>query len=233
MELLTLGMYGEPVGHENPPYQNEVDRVDVERAKDRIGFDDASIRAGFVRKVFAIVTVMVLRISDQSVKRFQSKLAYLASGCGCDDDTSGCECRSTKLDDPKQLDSSFSITLSAGAMSMVACARVPPATVLLALVTTILSCSAIILFACQTKYDITRFYPPYITLLDENGGGYPTTANGPTRRSSIFDGPLKPFKRIHIEVIWGMETVQGAGNHLEGILEQIIAEVLKISAHDQ
>uniref|UniRef100_A0A0K0CY05 MARVEL domain-containing protein n=1 Tax=Angiostrongylus cantonensis TaxID=6313 RepID=A0A0K0CY05_ANGCA len=39
---------------------------------------------------------------------------------------------------------------------MVACARVPPATVLLALVTTTLSCSAIILFASQTSFDVTR-----------------------------------------------------------------------------
>ncbi|KAL6736033.1 hypothetical protein Aduo_006424 [Ancylostoma duodenale] len=40
---------------------------------------------------------------------------------------------------------------------MVLCSRVPPHTVLLALATTSLSCAAIILFASQTKFDITSY----------------------------------------------------------------------------
>ncbi|VDP37075.1 unnamed protein product [Heligmosomoides polygyrus] len=48
------------------------------------------------------------------------------------------------------------ITLAAGVTLMVVCVRVPPYTVGLALVTTTATCVGVIIFASQTKYDITR-----------------------------------------------------------------------------
>ncbi|KAK6035835.1 hypothetical protein COOONC_26660 [Cooperia oncophora] len=61
-------MSGEPVDYAPPQWSGEqrkaatIFQPDIERygKNNEFGFDDASIRAGFVRKVFAIVTIMCL-----------------------------------------------------------------------------------------------------------------------------------------------------------------------------
>ncbi|KAK6030840.1 hypothetical protein OSTOST_03013 [Ostertagia ostertagi] len=50
-------------------------------------------------------------------------------------------------------------TFAAGAMLMAICASVPPYTVALALVTTAVTCFAVVVFATQTLYDITSPQP--------------------------------------------------------------------------
>nr|CDJ91844.1 Uncharacterised protein family UPF0005 domain containing protein [Haemonchus contortus] len=174
-------MSNEPVAPPHNPYnpsdddyrgQNIVDRNscdehDIEGyGKNAIGFDNASIRAGFVRKVFFIVTIMllvvILMVTPVVVNtelrmmiirnRWIYSLAFVvffATFC-----TLAC-CRSVARNFPMNLILLAIFTIAAGLILAVICALASPQSVLLALITTTLSCGAIILFASQTSYDVT------------------------------------------------------------------------------
>ncbi|KAK6737999.1 hypothetical protein RB195_020221 [Necator americanus] len=120
----------EPDEYEDPEYRKQSPQdADLEQqAQPHFAFDHASIRAAFVRKVFAIVTTMEIKEEEEcGLINSRVRAAY------------------------HEVD----VTVASGFMLAVLCSRVPPQTVLLALSTTTLSCVAIIGFASQTKYDIT------------------------------------------------------------------------------
>ncbi|KAK5966298.1 hypothetical protein GCK32_010038 [Trichostrongylus colubriformis] len=162
---------GYPYANRNPYYWNRAsyDSPDVERfAKDEFGFDNASIRAGFVRKVFAIVTVMGLvnvlmvtpvvvntelrlMVKEHSWMYLIAFIIFLTSYC-----TLIC-CRSVARSFPTNLIILAFFTIAAGMMLMVLCAKASPQAVLLAVITTTICCTAIILFATQTSIDITSY----------------------------------------------------------------------------
>ncbi|KHJ85949.1 hypothetical protein OESDEN_14314 [Oesophagostomum dentatum] len=132
----------------------------------QFAFDSASVRAAFVRKVFALVTLMILIVIAMvtpAVTMHEVRL-YMMNNTGiyflafivftityfimiC--------CTRVTRTFPCNLLMLGVFTLASGGTLMVLCASVPPHTVLLALSTTAVSCIAIIGFASQTKYDIT------------------------------------------------------------------------------
>ncbi|WKX99237.1 hypothetical protein Q1695_014261 [Nippostrongylus brasiliensis] len=151
------------VGERSP-----VDAEDAERQKEQFAFDDASIRAAFVRKVFAIVFVMCLVVTvmvipavvvpevraamaGNVVVYFIAMIVFIGTMCAivC--------CAQVARRFPLNLVMLTIFTLAAGVVLMVVCAAVPPHTVLMALITTTLCCLAIILFATQTSIDITSY----------------------------------------------------------------------------
>ncbi|KAK5973385.1 hypothetical protein GCK32_013702, partial [Trichostrongylus colubriformis] len=141
---------------------------DGDASRPDLTFNNASIRAAFVRKVFAIVTVMVLinalmtapvvlfkdvRIFIRQYECFYLFAViifiatYLIIIC----------CSSLARSFPWNFLLLTAFTFASGFMLMVICAAVPPYTVVLALITTAFTCFAIILFASQTTLDITKY----------------------------------------------------------------------------
>ncbi|KAK5974963.1 N-methyl-D-aspartate receptor associated protein [Trichostrongylus colubriformis] len=136
--------------------------------KPNLAFNNASVRAAFVRKVFAIVTLMVLInalmtapvvlfkeprlfIKEHNYLYIVALIVFLATYF-----TLVC-CSSVARNFPCNFILLTAFTFAAGFILMVICASVPPYTVALALITTALTCIAIILFASQTTFDITKY----------------------------------------------------------------------------
>ncbi|CAJ0605877.1 unnamed protein product [Cylicocyclus nassatus] len=139
---------------------------DIERQVSQFAFDSKSVRAAFVRKVFSIVTAMILvvivmvtpAVVQDDIRMFmiENRWVYMIALVlfFCSYIILVC-CQGVARSFPLNLCLLALFTVSCGVMLMVLCALVPPHTVLLALVTTTLACIAIIGFASQTKYDIT------------------------------------------------------------------------------
>ncbi|KAK6738000.1 hypothetical protein RB195_020221 [Necator americanus] len=158
----------EPDEYEDPEYRKQSPQdADLEQqAQPHFAFDHASIRAAFVRKVFAIVTTMILvvvvmvtpAIIHDEIRLYIIQnswvywIALLVFFGSC---LSLVCCHSVARNFPCNIVILGVFTVASGFMLAVLCSRVPPQTVLLALSTTTLSCVAIIGFASQTKYDIT------------------------------------------------------------------------------
>uniref|UniRef100_A0A7I4YC07 Protein lifeguard 1 n=1 Tax=Haemonchus contortus TaxID=6289 RepID=A0A7I4YC07_HAECO len=162
------------MAEEEKAEEKKVDKSqeDVEEGKrtpagaSNMRFDNASIRARFVRKVFTILTIMILVnclmvapvVVIESVRSLVSQyrwviliafLVFAVTSC-----TLMC-CQSVARHFPCNFILLALFTLSAGVILMVICAELPPHTIVLALVTTCLTCTAIIIFASQTTCDIT------------------------------------------------------------------------------
>lgn len=129
-------------------------------------FSDRSIRNAFVRKVFILVTVMLLVVAvmtaipfmNPDTKNFvRGSMAMYWTGYGtflvtylvlvC--------CESVRRSFPANLILTAIFTLATGYMTMVITAHHKVDTVLLALVICTVCCATVIIFASQTKYDLT------------------------------------------------------------------------------
>jgi len=151
-----------------PPQPRPMNDAYVEDGamKRDFGFDDRSIRAGFIRKVFMIVTVQLAVVAAMvSVAVFHDGtrlfvrqnpalyyvgygvflVVYIALMC----------CESVRRSFPSNVIATGILTIAIGYMTMMISAFYSTNTVFMALVITVVCCASIILFACQTKYDLT------------------------------------------------------------------------------
>ncbi|KAI1701873.1 inhibitor of apoptosis-promoting bax1 domain-containing protein [Ditylenchus destructor] len=131
-------------------------------------FNDKSIRAAFIRKVFALVTVMLCMVAAitsipffvPSVKEhFRHNRWWLVGSIAlfialylpllC--------IKSLTRTFPINLLLTGVLTLSMGFVAMTACAYFDIVIVLIALLVTAVSCATIIIFTLQTKFDLTSW----------------------------------------------------------------------------
>jgi len=131
-----------------------------------INFDDRTIRAAFVRKVFTLVTVMLAVVSIMTAipwfhaptMRFVQTspgvyflsygtflVVYIALMC----------CESVRRSFPSNLICTAILTLSIGYMTAMISAHYALESVLMCLVITTVCCGGIIIFSMQTKHDLT------------------------------------------------------------------------------
>ncbi|VIO97919.1 Uncharacterized protein BM_BM3969 [Brugia malayi] len=143
--------------------------VESEGVKSDFGFNSASIRAAFVRKVFTLVVIMLTVVTVMTaipflhhgtMKFVQSTpsmyfgsyfiflMVYIMLIC----------CESVRRSFPGNLIALSILTLSTGYMTMMICSFHGLVSVLLCLIITVICCSGIIIFSSQTKYDLTSMY---------------------------------------------------------------------------
>lgn len=134
--------------------------------KHEFGFNDITIRAAFIRKVFLIVAIMLAVVGFMSAIPFLHEdtmkfvhrnpsiymlsyvsflVVYIALMC----------CESVRRSFPANLICTALLTLAIGYMTMMLCSMYNLQAVVLCLVITTLCCGAIIIFSSQTKYDLT------------------------------------------------------------------------------
>jgi FtsH-binding integral membrane protein len=134
--------------------------------KNEFTFTNQTIRAAFIRKVFMLVTVMLGVVAVMSAIPFMHRptmefvrtspgiymlgfitffVVYLVLMC----------CESVRRTYPVNLLMTAILTIAMGYMTMVICSLYDVQSVMLALIITTLCCGTIVLFAMQTKYDIT------------------------------------------------------------------------------
>jgi FtsH-binding integral membrane protein len=156
---------GNPYGSV-PSYNADPHTAEAGMPKSDVNFTNASIRAGFIRKVFILVTIMLGVVAVMSAVPFFHNdtmrfvrttpsvywisyvtflVVYIALVC----------CEGVRRSFPANLICTAILTLSIGYMTMMICAFHNLQAVLLTLVITTLACGSIILFAMQTKYDLT------------------------------------------------------------------------------
>jgi len=137
-----------------------------EAPKASMSFNDASIRAAFVRKVFFLVTVMLGVVAVMSsipfihppMKSFVHThmglywvgygaflVTYLTLMC----------CESVRRSFPANLIITGVLTLAIGYMTMMICSVHDIVSVMLTLIITTVVCASIIIFSMQTKHDLT------------------------------------------------------------------------------
>jgi len=131
-----------------------------------VHFDDRTIRAAFVRKVFSLVTIMLAVVAVMSAIPFLHPpmmtfvrtspgvywlsygtffVVYLTLMC----------CESVRRSFPTNLIMTGLLTLSIGYMTMMITSMYQLQSVLLCLIITTICCGGIIIFSSQTKYDLT------------------------------------------------------------------------------
>ncbi|CAD5225560.1 unnamed protein product [Bursaphelenchus okinawaensis] len=150
-----------PVFHNNPNYaeQGEGPKMDMH-------FNDQTIRAAFVRKVFILVGIMLgvvavmtaIPFAHQPTMTFikQSPGLYLASyGVFLAVYIALMCCESVRRSFPANLICTAVLTLAIGYMTMMLAATKDLTPVLMCLVITSVCCGGIILFSMQTKHDLT------------------------------------------------------------------------------
>uniref|UniRef100_A0A914EK52 Uncharacterized protein n=1 Tax=Acrobeloides nanus TaxID=290746 RepID=A0A914EK52_9BILA len=134
--------------------------------KESVNFTNASIRAGFIRKVFMLVTIMLAVVAIMSVLPFVHKdimtytrnnfwlygvsyltflVVYIVLAC----------CEKVRRSFPSNLICTAILTLSIGYMTMMICSVHDIVSVAICFVITAVCCGTIVLFAMQTKYDLT------------------------------------------------------------------------------
>ncbi|WKX98430.1 hypothetical protein Q1695_013818 [Nippostrongylus brasiliensis] len=161
-------------GKEGPEKEDgkAADQADPERQDNmrdgNFHFNDDTVRRAFVRKVFLILTIMLLTccammapvLFVKELKMFLKKnvliqfaalavwfITYYILMC----------CHKVARHYPWNIILLSIFTLASGVFLMVLCARVAPAIIAITLPTTALSSAAIILFACVTTIDITSY----------------------------------------------------------------------------
>uniref|UniRef100_A0A914X6F7 Uncharacterized protein n=1 Tax=Plectus sambesii TaxID=2011161 RepID=A0A914X6F7_9BILA len=136
------------------------------RIKQDFGFSDKSVRAGFIRKVFTLVTIMLavvagmvaLALIHQPTNTFIRRtpglyyasyatfmVVYIVLMC----------CESVRRRTPANLICLAILTLAIGYMTMMITAMYNVQSVLMALGITVGCCAGIIIFSMQTKHDLT------------------------------------------------------------------------------
>jgi len=140
--------------------------------KNEMGFNDIVIRANFVRKVFAIVSVMLAVVALMTAVPFfhhptmqfirhseGGRILYIAAFVVflvvyivlmC--------CEGVRRTHPTNIICTGVLTLSIGYLTAMVAARHHPESVLLCLIITTICCAGIIVFSSQTKYDLTSMY---------------------------------------------------------------------------
>ncbi|MFH4977991.1 hypothetical protein AB6A40_004700 [Gnathostoma spinigerum] len=134
--------------------------------KANFGFDSASIRAAFVRKVFILVACMLAVVTIMTAIPFMHEgtmqfvrhspalywtsyatffVVYITLMC----------CESVRRSFPANLIATGILTLAIGYMTMMICSFNNVISVLLCLIITTVCCGGIILFSSQTKHDLT------------------------------------------------------------------------------
>jgi len=129
-------------------------------------FSDATIRAGFIRKVFILVTIMLAVVAVMSAVPFMNPgikstvnsspglyyasygtflIVYIALMC----------CENVRRSFPANLICTAILTLAIGYMTMMLCSMYSLESVMLTFIITTIVCASIILFSSQTKYDLT------------------------------------------------------------------------------
>ncbi|VDK39377.1 unnamed protein product [Gongylonema pulchrum] len=130
------------------------------------GFDSASIRAAFIRKVFILVGIMLTIVTLMTAVPFLHHgtmtfvrqtpalyfisyivfmVVYITLIC----------CEGVRRSFPGNLIALGVLTLAVGYMTMMICSFHNVTSVLLCLIITAVCCAGIILFSSQTKYDLT------------------------------------------------------------------------------
>lgn len=134
--------------------------------KHEFGFNDQTIRAAFIRKVFFIVAIMLGVVAFMSAIPFMhpptmtfvqtNPLIYFASYgtflvvyivLMC--------CEGVRRSFPANIICTALLTLAIGYMTMMICSMYNASSVVMCLTITTLCCGAIIIFSSQTKYDLT------------------------------------------------------------------------------
>ncbi|VDM99107.1 unnamed protein product [Thelazia callipaeda] len=125
-----------------PPMHAGADAyVETGNVKSDFGFDSASIRAAFIRKVFVTPSLYFMSYAVFMV-------VYFTLMC----------CESVRRSFPGNLIALSILTLSVGYMTMMICSFHNVISVFLCLIITAVCCGGIILFSTQTKYDLTSMY---------------------------------------------------------------------------
>uniref|UniRef100_A0A0N5A2Z2 Protein lifeguard 1-like n=1 Tax=Parastrongyloides trichosuri TaxID=131310 RepID=A0A0N5A2Z2_PARTI len=149
-----------------PPRMNYGHATETGQGDKRFDFTEASIRAAFVRKVFTMVSIMLLVVAIMTavpfmhtgVKTFVRQspaiyfcsygvfmVVYIALMC----------CESVRRSFPANLICTAVLTLSIGYMTMMICSMYDIVPVLLTLIITTVCCGGIIIFSMQSKHDLT------------------------------------------------------------------------------
>uniref|UniRef100_A0A914BX84 Uncharacterized protein n=1 Tax=Acrobeloides nanus TaxID=290746 RepID=A0A914BX84_9BILA len=160
---------GYPQNPQNPnmaSYNADPGYAEGGMAKENVNFTNASIRAGFIRKVFTWVTIMLAVVAVMSVLPFIHTelksfvyqnfglyyvsyvtflVVYIALVC----------CENVRRSFPSNLICTAILTLAIGYMTMMICTRYDVVSVALCFVITAVCCGTIVIFAMQTKYDLT------------------------------------------------------------------------------
>ncbi|CAI4223533.1 unnamed protein product [Auanema sp. JU1783] len=135
--------------------------------KYHFNFNDRTIRAAFIRKVFTLVTIMLLVVAVMTAVPFFDRdinlkvrssmgmywaaygvffVVYLALVC----------CESVRRSFPANIILTTIFTLAVGYMTMMITAHHKIETVLFTLIICTICCGGIVIFATQTKYDLTN-----------------------------------------------------------------------------
>uniref|UniRef100_A0A7E4VJP8 Protein lifeguard 1 n=1 Tax=Panagrellus redivivus TaxID=6233 RepID=A0A7E4VJP8_PANRE len=129
-------------------------------------FSDATIRAGFIRKVFFMVTIMLAVVAIFSSIPFYSTdlklfvrqnqyLYYISYGTFLVTYLVLMCCESVRRSFPGNLIATAVLTLAIAYMTMMICSMYNLQAVMLCFVITTVVCGSIIIFASQTRYDLT------------------------------------------------------------------------------
>jgi len=134
--------------------------------KTSVNFDDQTIRAAFVRRVFTLVTVMLAVVSIMTAIPWfhEGTMQFVRSSPGVYWLSYGtflvvyivlmC-CENVRRSHPANLICTGILTLAIGYMTMMITAHYKIESVLMCLIITTVCCAGIILFSMQTKYDLT------------------------------------------------------------------------------
>ncbi|KAL3984832.1 Inhibitor of apoptosis-promoting Bax1 family protein [Acanthocheilonema viteae] len=137
--------------------------------KSDFGFNSASIRAAFVRKVFILVGIMLTVVTLMTAIPFvhQETMTFVRSTPSLYFGsyvifmviyfTLMC-CEGVRRSFPGNLIALSILTLAIGYMTMMFCSYHRTTSVLLCLTITVVCCAGIIIFSSQTKYDLTSMY---------------------------------------------------------------------------
>jgi len=149
-----------------PAFSGDPHYAENGQPKVDVNFNDQTIRAAFIRKVFTMVAVMLFVVSVMTAVPFIHQptmtfirgspglywmgyitflVVYIALMC----------CESVRRSFPANIICTAILTLSIGYMTAMIGTRNNMESVLLALIITTVCCGGIIIFSSQTKYDLT------------------------------------------------------------------------------
>lgn len=151
---------------QQPAFQSDPNYAENGQPKVDINFNDQTIRAGFIRKTFSLVTVMLAVVSIMTAipwmhpptmefVRTTPTVYFLSYGTFLVVYIVLMCCESVRRSFPSNLICTGILTLSIGYMTMMITAQYKIESVLMCLVITTVCCAGIILFSMQTKYDLT------------------------------------------------------------------------------
>lgn len=151
---------------QQPAFNSDPSYAENGQPKVDINFNDQTIRAAFIRKVFTLVTVMLAVVSIMTAIPFfhEGTMQFVKTSPGVYWLSYGtflivyivlmC-CEGVRRSFPSNLICTGILTLSIGYMTMMLTARYNIESVLMCLVITTVCSAGIIIFSMQTKHDLT------------------------------------------------------------------------------